>query len=57
MFDMYFFEQGSFDILKDEFLFFLFQVEIVLKNYEKLNEIKKDLDGFYREFDMNRVEL
>ncbi len=54
--DMYLLEQGSLDILKDELSSFLSQVEIALKNYEKLNEIKKDLDGLYRELDMNRAE-
>lgn len=54
--DMYLFGQGSLDILKDEISSFLYQVEIVLKNYEKLAEIKKDLDGFYKNLDMNKAE-
>lgn len=54
--DMYILEQGSLDILKDELSSFLSQVEIALKNYEKLGEIKKDLDGFYKELDMNKAE-
>jgi len=54
--DMYLLQNGSLDILKEELSSFLSQVEIVLKNYEKLSEIKKDLDDLYRNLDRNRTE-
>jgi len=53
---MYLLQNGSLDILKEELSSFLSQVEIVLKNYEKLSEIKKDLDDLYRNLDRNRTE-